>query len=194
MNSNLGQSWNPASAYQGNNFLSIARDLGGSRTGVELGTAYSSGTLKAQFMVYIPTNGGDGLPEENQVDLNFCGDLANEWNTRAVYFRALGGGTVTAYNNAVIDTTVPYAKDTWQEWTIETDLDNDQSRVTVRDPGTVGQTSAWYANHTGSMDSLNVATPGALAAYAIDAIPEPSTFALLIVGGLLALGVRRRRR
>ena len=206
---NLGQSFVPASAAQGSNFLKIARDEVGSpvedpNVGMEafldLGGATTTGIVRTEFKVYVPTLGVDGVSTPAQMmGAGFCGDYTDAYGTRVLSLLTVdnsGAHNVMYWSgSALVDTGATYTPDTWQQWVVESDLDAGTTTVTV-DGGASGAmtsvgSSASYFQWTTQMGN---------AAFAIDdinsyVVPEPGTFALLITGllGLAAYAWRKRK-
>ena len=192
MDQNFSQAYTPSSASQGNNFLSIARDVGGysSRAGVDLGQSFTTGVLTAEFMAWVPNvNTTDGSAQVQHVDVAFVSAFNNEWNGRVALARTIDGSgsqngsanEVHIYGTGDNNTGQFFQTGVWEKWVVETDLDAGTTRVAVGNQAF----SAAAANSGGSAGTFNIGTIGGNAGFAIDAVPEPSTFAMLTLGLLL---------
>lgn len=133
----FGQPYTPSSAFQGDNFLHLAREVGGGEN-VTVQFAESPLTtdiLSTRFMAYIPSLGVDGVsPANNPFALGFTGSTLNAFGGRTHWIGAnynAGGRDVQYYDSAWNNTGLTYQTDRWQEWLLELDLDAGTTSLTI---------------------------------------------------------------
>lgn len=187
--------------FEGVNYLRIREPVSSSsRTRAVFDSLQTSGTVRADWMMYIPTNGisaistiaffpttGDSLDSQAIAVLHVPLGANSFVNYRTTSNTWL---TLNSVGNGGV---VPYTAAVWEQWTFEVNLDTDLFRV-----GVENTFSSWLPNRNiGNVGALRF-TAGAFGAgrfYFLDAvpaaIPEPSTALLLGVAAALCFRARR---
>ncbi len=186
-------------AIEGSNYLRIRQpNTAATRARAQFPSELSLGLLRADWMMYVPADGlsfpatisffpasGDSIDSQSIVSINTPVGGNSNVNYRTT------SSTWVPLSSVANGGIVPYLANTWQQWTLEVDLDTDTFRV-----GVESAFSTWLPNRNiGNVGALRF-SPGAQGrSYYVDAlpvvIPEPATGALL---GLAVLLRRLRRR
>jgi hypothetical protein len=184
-------------AYQGSQYASLNRGKEPPGSEAFLHGQFDSqttGLLKTSFMLYIPSAGQGFLPAA----INLAGGTENDaFPMRVVWLAAWAdGNNVREYREATgwSNTGVTWAYDKWQKWEIE--LDMGASDLDFTDSYTVAvdgvKSVSIPVSQERSVSYLNMrCATGDGSSFYVDAVPEPATMALFVLGGL---GVLRRRR
>lgn len=195
-------------AFEGTKYLYMERPSdGGAAVSRGIGTAFNTGNVHAEMMVYQfvnlgnnfgsvhfnagsndgeNTGGGGALFQAVSFPDNkiWMMDVDGDWGGGHLLQKAGGGDLL-------------WAAEQWQKWEFDIDLDADTLVITV--DGVQSATEDFVADVP--LQFLNTRMNGGGAggtngsrAY-IDAVPEPGTLALLVSGliGLMAYGWRKRR-
>lgn len=187
--------------FEGVNYLRIREPVStSSRTRAVMNSQQSSGTVRADWMMYIPTNNvstisviaffptsGDSIDSQSIASLFVPNGSDGFVNYRAT------NNTWVALSGPGNGGTVPYTAATWEQWTFEVDLDTDLFRI-----GVENTFSSWLPNRNiGNVGALRftAGSAGAGRFFFLDAvpatIPEPSTALLLGVAAALCCRARR---
>jgi hypothetical protein len=192
---------------EGLNYLRIREPVSSSsRTRAVMNSVFSTGTVRADWMMYVPTNnistisviaffptstGTDSIDSQSIASLFVPSGSDGFVNYRAT--NSAGTSLWVPLNGAANGGTVPYIAGTWQQWTFEVDLDTDLFRVAVENTF-----SSWLTNrNTGNLAALrfNTGAAGAGRQFYLDAqpvvIPEPASIALLGLASAVLLRLRR---
>lgn len=159
----------------------------------------TSGTAAASFLLYIPSTNDVSATNSGEGNIGLGPSLSGGLYLTIGTENASGQYNIDYWDHnssSWKDTTLDYAYDTWQQWDITVDLDTGDATLTV------GTFSADFnIGRTGfTVDRVEFeggwAGSGASAhnKMYIDTIPEPSTLAMLVAGGLAVAAFYRRRR
>ncbi len=168
-------------AYQGSNYMWVNRtgnfnSAVGSLTSVQ---STAGDAIHIEWMVYFRDNpannsffrmySGSGATGNSIASLSANGDQS-----------VGGGGSLT------------YLSDTWQKWELDYVVNATTYDLTIDGTQATGLS---VLESGGAVGSIRFSKGGGVSAkeYFVDAVPEPSTFALLSIGGLMMLIWRRRR-
>ena len=168
-------------------YLTMEADLG----------SLTTGTIHAEWMVYIPSNSNPGgsagglrtspsrEPRVSQFwNLDSIGQVQGQWNDL--------GSADYSRRDPPNTTDIPYTADTWQKWEIDFDLgtadDGSDDRYVVTVDGISSGTLTTWREHS-DVGSINFGLRygnGDGDIFYVDAVPEPSTI-LILSSGILAL-------
>lgn len=181
-------------AHEGAKSLRIFRDDLGGYNGNQLvallGTQSTNGdVIHLETMAWI----GSEDDANARFQIVFVGSSGDVVTDGRAWVRPNGAGSAAiVHSGATVaqDTTVPYATDQWQKWSIDYAVGSGTFRLTVDGVSQSGLAS----NSAGDVAYLVIVNGAVEPGYArFDAVPEPGTSAMTIVG-VLAMAARGRRR
>jgi hypothetical protein len=158
----------------------------------------TSGTAGASFLLYVPSSNDVGATHAAEGNIGLGPSLSDGLYLTIGSEDGSGQYNIDYWDASTLswqDTTLDYAYDTWQQWEMTVNVDTGAATLTVGDAS-----AAFNIGRTGfAVDRLELeggwAGEGASAHNKLyfDALPEPSTFLLLAMGGLSMAGLCRRR-
>ena len=183
----LGTTLIPA-AYQGGQLLGVTGNWG--NVSMLLESTVSSGSVWMEWMMYLPSEIPlHGFFTDNAVT------LTNDVPDPATNIGVVQQWTTLGGDDTYQPTGVTYQADMWQRWVVDMNFDTAMYTLSVD-----GQASGPLdMRNAGAFSQLDLywGSTSALAggSYFIDAVPEPSTVALLATGlvGLLACARLKRK-
>jgi hypothetical protein len=166
-------------ANQGSKYLGISQPSDPQKFFAKLSSTQTSGILTMQFALYAPTT-----------TASYIGTIQMEPDTTDATLAAgiiiLQDGSVKYYNNGWNSTGLTVTKDAWQDVTLTYNLNTDVFNVDI-----AGQNATVTGTGlTRTVGAVFFSGANAGGAFAIDAVPEPTTIAFLLVS--MIAGVSRR--
>jgi hypothetical protein len=172
--------------YQGSFYAQIFRDSNTASQGnlaANLSTSQNTpgDLIRLDMMVYLPAS----------TDVNVRGQFmltAGDFNTARAWVRPDGAGNVIAVTagTTLVDTGLDYLTGVWQRWQLDYVIGSSTFDFSINGVQAKGFSSV----SSGPVSVANIfngsTSPGS---FYVDAVPEPSTWGLLLSAGIICFGV-----